>query len=212
VSIATYSELKSAISSWLDRDDLDDRVDDFIRLTETLLNLSLRARVNTTVTTATLDSSAATVDIPADYLELIQMQVTSIEGVATREYAPLQPVSFFTLRQQGNTAGGMPGYFAQRPDGSAWDLWPVDGDCTVSLWYFAKVGPLSADAPTNAVLTNQPDLYLCGAIAQAENYLKLAPNERGPWAQTFASLVESLNRDRRTAELSGGTLQTRAAY
>ena len=42
MSITTYAELKTAIASWLNRDDLTSVIPDFIALTEAALNRDLR--------------------------------------------------------------------------------------------------------------------------------------------------------------------------
>ena len=42
MAIGTYAELKTAVANWLDRDDLTDRIPEFIALAEAKMNRNLR--------------------------------------------------------------------------------------------------------------------------------------------------------------------------
>ena len=44
MAIGTYDELKTAVANWLDRDDLTDRIPEFISLAEARFNRVLRLR------------------------------------------------------------------------------------------------------------------------------------------------------------------------
>ncbi len=58
MALSTFSDLKTAVANYLNRDDLTNVIPDFITLTENRINRELRARanvsrVNTTTTSGT---------------------------------------------------------------------------------------------------------------------------------------------------------------
>ena len=56
MAIGTYAELQTAVANWLDRDDLTDRIPEFIALAEAKMNrnqrISLMDNVRTAITMA----------------------------------------------------------------------------------------------------------------------------------------------------------------
>ena len=64
MSLSTFTELKSSIASYLNRDDLTSIIPDFITLTERRLNRELRIRANMTRAETTTTSGIAFYDIP----------------------------------------------------------------------------------------------------------------------------------------------------
>ena len=56
MAIGTYAELQTAVANWLDRDDLTDRIPEFIALAEAKMNRVLRISLMENVSTALLMS------------------------------------------------------------------------------------------------------------------------------------------------------------
>lgn len=221
MSLASYTDLQTAISDWLNRDDLSaERIRDFIRLAENQIDLHLRARAMRTSFAANIGAGVTSVSIPADYLEMIQMQPTgawvtsgsTTTVTATRLYPPMVVVPFNYLRALGDPIGGPPTFYAENPSGSTWDIWPADEQYQITIWYYARVTALSDASPTNALFLAQEDLYLSGALMEAEIYLKMPPSERGPWLARFQSIIERLNSESRRIPFTGSTPRTRPAY
>ena len=52
MAIGTYAELQTAVANWLDRDDLTDRIPEFIALAEAKMNRNLRISLMENVSTA----------------------------------------------------------------------------------------------------------------------------------------------------------------
>jgi hypothetical protein len=66
--------------------------------------------------------------------------------------------------------------------------------------YFRPLSSLSDAVPTNATLSNSPDIYLFGTLKEAELYLE--HDERNPvWAQKYRQAVSDENIARERAEL-----------
>lgn len=220
MSLSTYAALQTAVPDWLIRDDLSsERVQDFIRLAEAQMDLRLRSREMRASVTVNVAEDGDTIAIPSDYLEMIQIQPTGtwvddggVVVTESRSFRPLTVVSFNDLRTAGVQVPGQPGFYAEIPDGSAWQLYPMGANYTVTVWYYARVPALSDTNTTNSILSAQPDLYLAGAIAEGEDYLKIPQNERGTWRQRFNAIVDELNAGARRVPYTGATPIMRAAY
>ena len=74
-----------------------------------------------------------------------------------------------------------------------------DSVYTYSMTYYKALTALSDSAPTNWAILNAPDLYLYGALLQAEPFLmndeRVPLWERG-FRQAIADLQEQDNKDR----------------
>ena len=66
MTIQTYSDLQTAIASWIARADLSSNIPDFIALFESVANRRLRLRQQESA--ATLTPSSGVAALPADYL------------------------------------------------------------------------------------------------------------------------------------------------
>jgi hypothetical protein len=160
VAIASYSELKTAVESWLDHTLFTARVPEFIALFEAAANRRLRVREQEATTTLTPSSGA--VALPFDYLAW--RRVTSA-GAARLELQYVHP-SYLQAAYPSAPAGA-PRIFTI--EGSTLKVRPLD-DTPLELDYFQRIAPLSDAAPANWLLTAHPDLYLFGALVEAETF------------------------------------------
>jgi hypothetical protein len=159
MTIATYSDLQTAIASWLARDDLTARIPDFIMLFEAVANRRLRVRQMETVVTLTPSSGTAT--LPADYLNWRRVTWTGsprndldyVHPSILQDYYPTVPA-------------GIPRLFTI--EGSSLKVRPVD-DTGLEFDYLQKI-PALASVSTNWLLTEHPDLYLFGSLAEAQGF------------------------------------------
>jgi hypothetical protein len=159
--ITTYGELKSAIASWLARDDLSAAIPDFVALFEAAANRRLRVRqMEISATLAPADGVAA---LPADYLMWRRVTWT---GSRRRELDYVHP-SY--LQAAFDAAAGTPRVFTI--EGATLKIRPTDGTA-LELDYFQKLPALSDAQPTNWLLAAHPDLYLFGALVEAEAFNK----------------------------------------
>jgi len=68
MAISTYSELQTAVANWLDRDDLTDRIPEFIALAEARFNRVLRLRsMESKQTASTIGGREITISPQATY-------------------------------------------------------------------------------------------------------------------------------------------------
>lgn len=187
MTIATYSDLQTAVTSWIARDDSDfiGRVTDFISLFEAQANRRLRVRQQET--TSSLTPSAGVATIPTDFLDWRRVTWT---GSVPRELEYVHPSYLHALFP--TRAAGTPRYFTI--EGTSLTVAPSD-NTVLTFDYFAKIPVLSNSNTTNWLLTASPDLYLFGSLSQAhgfeKNYEALAA-----WAARTEALfteIESLD-------------------
>lgn len=205
MSITTYSELKTAVADWLNRDDLDDgRLGDFIQFSENRIYHELRIPTMERVVLLDTDSDGQAY-IPADFLEAKDVFFND---------APLDRVSLTDLMSR-TTASGSPKCFA-RSNGYL-KFWPNPGDTTTTgddlrMIYYAEPARLSADNADNSVFLLAPDLYLYGALVSAGVYVGSPPEKIALWQQSFDDLMQRLMLHSRQADVSGSTLSIKSGY
>ncbi|SOY79931.1 conserved hypothetical protein [Cupriavidus taiwanensis] len=196
--IQTYDDLKAAIGRWLHRSDLAVAAEDFITLFEVRINRNLRVRQMEASLSQTI--SAQTVALPADWLEFI--------GKPTLGGKPQD----FITRDQYKTLDGLAPVFEQgyfSIFGSNLKLGAdVSAGVTLAFDYYAKIPSLSASAQTNWLIVDAPDVYLYGALLEAEPYLKNDPR-LVTWQGLLTAGIDALQTASDKAKTSGGTLEIR---
>lgn len=200
MAITTFSELKTAVGSWLHRDDLTTQIPDFIALAEAQLNRRLRVRSQ--VTTTTLSATARTVALPADYLELKSLDISASPRVKLKAVS-LEQSDLYDL---GATTGE-PRIFAI--SGANLVLAPTpQSTYTLNIVYYAKIPALSDVATTNWLLTAHPDIYLYGALRQAAAFM--LDDARVPaWVAAQEQAITELEQLSEYAEYSGTAIRVR---
>lgn len=181
--ISTYSELQEAVGDWLNRDDLTARIPDFIALAESVI----RRRLRRDTTVAALDLDAATVALPANCeLRSVRLNTSNYKHVLV----VMTPENLADYRERHLDVGGVPRYAAVI--GGSLHLVPAPDQTYASeIVYFEGVPALAAGPGTNWLLADAPDVYLYGALAAAEPYLK--NDERLPlWQSQFDTAISEL--------------------
>ena len=64
MAINSFVTLKTAVANWLDRDDLSDRIPEFIAINEAVFNRVLRIRPMETIVTAATVGGTKSYDLP----------------------------------------------------------------------------------------------------------------------------------------------------
>ena len=181
--ITTFSELKSAVASWLARDDLSANIADFIALFEAAANRRLRVRQMET--TASLAPSAGAAMLPADYLAWRRLTWT---GDRRRELEYVHPS--YLQAAFPDASSGVPRLFTI--EGSTLKIRPTDGTA-LEFGYFQKVPALSDAAPSNWLLAAHPDLYLFGALTEAQGF-NVDPDKMAMWGSRRNDIFEEIDK------------------
>ena len=197
MAITTYAELQTATANWLDRSDLTARIPEFIELAEANFNRVIR-QPDMITKNDSFSIAGRYTTLPTDTLEIVRI-VLDLTPVVVLEYMTPEELS---ERRITLTGTGKPYYFTTI-GGSANQLEVLrspDDTYTASIIYYTRI-PALADG-TNWLLTNHPDIYLFGALVEAEPYLK--NDERMPmWTSRLDKALNDLRlqgqRERHTA-------------
>lgn len=196
--INNYGELKTVIASWLDRDDLTEQIPFFIGLAERSIFRKLRIPAHEKVTHYTVNTEDA-LPIPSDYLEARSLLING---------KPVERVS--DIYAQSLTDDGTTRYFSRVGGEFVFKAALKSGD-VATLNYWADESGMSIDTDTTNVLRVAPDLYVYGAMMEAEKYL----GAEGRIAQTkaiFESKLSEIQAMADQAELSGSSIEVKNAY
>lgn len=159
MALANYSDLTSAISTWMNKNNLSGVAADFITLAEAHLNREVRIRQNMTTTQLSLVQGNSSVALPSDFLEDIELNYDDASWA-------LNKGSFDDIDRMltSNAGPARPALYAI---GLSSIVFEVESDAayTLNLRYYKKWA-IASDT-TNWLLTNAPDAYLFGAQAEA---------------------------------------------
>jgi hypothetical protein len=197
MAISTYAELKSSIADFLNRDDLTASIDTFIDLAESNLNRDVRHWRMQIRSTLAISSQYTT--LPSDWLEAGRI---SLQAAGTSEVKLTSSAAIGILRATNNNAVGVPANYAI--NGNSLEVQPnPDTTYTADILYTGRTPGLSADNPTNWLLTYAPDVYLYGTLIHTAPYLK-DDARTTVWAALYNAALNNLNKDS-TKAISGGS-------
>ena len=207
MAINTYATLQTAVANWLDRSDLTDRIPEFIALAEARMNRTLRLAIMMNVDETTLGGATALVAgtrdyaLPSGYLQMVDFHLRT---------SPITTLSYLTPenmnRMWAGSQGGRPLAYTIFSDNASGTpiksvrLGPSPGSAyDYSIMFYKKIDALSDSNTTEQMLTNNPDVYLYGALLEAEPFL-MNDQRVGLWLAAFekaiADLQEQDNKDR----------------
>lgn len=193
MAINSFTTLKSAISNWLDRDDLSDQLPDFISLNEALFNRVLRIRPMETIVTDATVSGTKAYDLPTGY---VQMREIHLDTTPVTSLQYISPEMLY--RVWAGSSSGKPDSYSIIGDKIYFGPTP-DSDYNYTMTYYKTFDALSDSNTTNWVILNAPDVYLYGALLQAEPFLqndqRIPVWERG-LRQALSDLQSQDDKDR----------------
>lgn len=162
MAIGTYAQLQTAVANWLERGDLTDRIPEFITLAEARINRRLRrSNLETDLALVGVPGSRF-IALPATFDTALQMWLTDATG--RNRLIPVPATQLET-----STSAGRPSFYAIDGSNVAFER-PLDQAYNFELRQTAMLA-LSDASPTNAILTQWPDLYLNGTLAEAAPYM-----------------------------------------
>lgn len=190
MALANYTDLRDAVSEWLAKSNLSTRAPDFISLAEAELNRRVRIRQNMTTGTLTLSSGAASVALPTGFLEEIELNYT--DQVEALNRAPFDKIDF---ENTADSIHARPSWYAITSDSIVFDT-EADQDYTLLLRYYRK-WDLASDT-SNWLMTNAPDAYLFGSLAEAADYQRDTAALQRYLSRRDAAIQSVLNADARS--------------
>jgi len=196
MAITTYTELKSAIADFLNRDDLAAVIPTFISLAEADINRMVRHWRMEKITSFEMSSRYST--LPADFLEVIRLENVSDDA------RPIELISQGEMqarRYRNLDTSGSPTYYAVTA--GKIEAYPTpDNTYAVDLYYYAKTQSLGGDTTTNWLLEYFPDAYLYSALIHSAPYLQ-EDNRIQTWAALQQNALNSINADSEKSKFGG---------
>jgi hypothetical protein len=200
MAINTYATLKTAVGNWLNRSDLTSYIPDFVTIAEGMIARDLKSRANEKRVTASISTQYS--DLPTDFISGRNVQ---INGTKTKKLEYLLPEQI-DEREMGSSSGEPKAYTFW---GDELQLAPSpDAAYTIEIGYYAKLAAFSADADTNWVLTNHPDIYLYGSLSASEAFLQ-NDDRIAVWKTLYKQSIKELNDAEKKGRFSGSALRAR---
>lgn len=189
MAITTYAELQAAAANWLVRGDLTARIPEFITLAEVRLNRTLRARLAEVEQELTGAVGSRTIPLPAGFAEPLALWRVRPEGRFALPF--LEPSLMGASSLRGEPA-------AWTVDGAAvaFDR-PCDQAYGYTLRMLRKL-VLSDATPTNALLSEHPDVYLFATLCEAAPFLRDAELSNAYEARLARAIQEASAKDARS--------------
>ena len=203
MALATYSDLLTSVASWLHRTNLTAVIPDLVVLAEARIARDLRLRRQ--ISASTLSSIAATqaVALPSDFLEMENVTITTGGVDLNMEYVNIERLN---VEYPDGAYNGRPSVFSF--EGNNMLLGPTpDAVYSLPIYYYARITPL-ATTPTNWLLTNHPNIYLYGTLAEAGDFIQSA-ELTAKWEAKYAQGVKDLQDSDDTSMFSGSALRVR---
>jgi hypothetical protein len=199
MAITTYSELKSNISNWLNRSDLDAVIADFISLAEADMNRKIRHWRMEERATANID--ARYTQLPSGFMEAVRFHL----DVDERPIDLVTPVYMQTKRQGNADTTGRPQVYSVIA--GQIEVWPTpDTTYTGELYYYARTAGLSDSNTSNWILEYFPDAYLYGALVHSAPYL-VDDARTQVWASLYNNAIDGINGNNEKAKFGGSGLR-----
>lgn len=205
MAIANFTDLKNAVSNWLNRSDLTDRIPEFISLCEAELDRQLRTTDQLTRSTTPIASQYAS--LPTDFLEVRNIQLDT-SPVKRLQY--LTPDRADDERRTTYRSSGEPVYYTIL--GTNMEFVPTpDASYTLQLSYFKKLTKLSDSNATNFLITSHPDIYLYGTLKHAEPFL-MNDERVMVWGTLYERALEQLRLQEESKKTGDGMMQMKPKY
>ncbi len=203
MALTNYSELKTAIANWLDRSDLDDRIPEFIQLAEARHRRDFKIRRMETRVTASTIADTEYYSLPDNFVAMRNIQLNTDPKTALEYMTPEQ-----MDRVRGGSTTGKPKAYSII--GNNFQLRPIpDGVYQIEMLYFKYFTALSDSNTTNDVLTDFPDLYLYGSLAETSPFL-MQDERLAVWSSLYKEGVRTANESAQRGRVSAAPLQMSA--
>lgn len=160
MAITTYTELVAALdgqSGYLHRSDLTAKIPDFIRLAESKINRKLRLLLQELETTLTATIGSRLMAVPTRFGTPIALWCTT--------YLPREELIYINPERLEVTDSNSASDYYTVDGGNIATENPADIAYTYTLRYLTTFD--LASTSTNTVLTDYPDVYIYGALAES---------------------------------------------
>jgi hypothetical protein len=181
MALDTYAELKTQVAAWLHRNDLTDRIPTFIEFATHRLTRSITSpRMEASTTLSVVNGVAS---IPSNFRAAVSMTLGTVE------YKAITAADMRAMDQ----GGIRPTYPVYSIVNNQIKVYPAESSSPTFI-YSIHLTNLVADADTNWVLQDYPDVYLMAALAEARKFV-LDDTRLVQYEQMTIARIAELNRN-----------------
>lgn len=189
----SYTNLKTAIGTLLNRNDLTSVIPDWITMVEAHLQRVLEGRPMLVSQAVTFDTTGQ-FTLPTDF-----RSPTALNLEDTTYFWPVDLVPYAVLSRKRLELTNGPPRYATIQNNTVLVAPIPDASYSGTLQYEAELTPLSDSVSTNWVLTSHPDIYLYGAAVHSAPWLR--DDARLPmWKDLYDAAIEEVRLARDRAE------------
>ena len=202
MSIANYSEMVTAVTSWLNRagfSDLTAQIPDFIAFGQRRIMYDIDLNAMEAVD-ASFSIDSQTEALPTGFLRAKSINIVDSNGTYEVLGAPITDVMSYTQPGMPTTFAviGTNFYFGPPPDQSY----------TATVHYYQSLDILSETTTTNWFTDNYPELLLAAALVEALLWLK--DDQRAQvWDGQYRRYMDALMSSENRMDKPAGTMQAR---
>ena len=199
MGFASYSQLREAVAGWIDRQDLSDRIPDFVTICEARMRRLIKHDVGLS-NTVSFTPNDGVYTLPDDFSGVITL---ASNDPCSPQVGFKDPTDFIQLPPYGY---GAPYWYTIV--GQQLQIYP-NVEVEFALTYRVKIDLLRFGP--NWILEEHPDAYLYGTLAAAEPYI--LEDERLPlWKSLFEETMAEISNDGQRLKYSGPLQMTSNGY
>lgn len=193
MAITNYSELKTAIADFLNREDMTSIIPTFIALAEAQIARDLRHWKQEKRVTTAVDERYE--NLPNDWLQLKMLALSTGEMINSISSAEMAD------RRAQSEAAGTPRFVRMTADQI--ELYPTPSEATdITMLYYARIPALNDTDTSNWLLNDAPDVLLYGSLIHSAPYLS-DDNRATVWASLYKSGIDKLNEENEKGMITG---------
>lgn len=202
MALTTYSELQTAITSWLHRSDLSGIIPDLITLGEDRIYRSLRVRAMETALSSTIASGV--IAVPSDYVQLKFAYINTTSPKQWLEHKGPEWIYRNDPYREGRT--DVPRFIAREATNFIFSPYPAAAYGVAGI-YYKRLDPLASSV--NTVFTTHPGLWLFGALCESAPFIQNDARLQ-VWETKFLQIMAEVNSEEFQENSSGSRLRMTA--
>ena len=187
MAIDSYATLQTSIAGWIDRDDLTDRIKDFIALGESRIYRDLRIRAMEEPLSDTVASGV--IAVPSDYRAV---KSAYINGSPTSKLE-WQTVDYIYSKYPNRTSTNKPKFISREGANFIFGPYP-DSAYTVQGIYYKRLPALSDSNTTNWFTDNAPDILMWASLVESVGYT-MEDERLGVWESKYVQIKNQIQKD-----------------
>ena len=198
-----YSEIRDMVISYSDREDAEvqDRIDNFMRITEARINRLLDVGMMSVRATVVLLEGQDYYTLPPDFSGMRAIKMTTGDGDKTLHF--LTPEQYVNVQNVGSIDKV---YYTII--GSQLKITPAQQGAILEMTYYQKVPPLTESEPNNWLANNNPDAYIFGVLVEINSFVKDA-KAASLWDSRFKDTINTMEFSDSINRWSGTAMQIR---